>query len=160
MEAIQLKPIGIIHSPFNDLKNMPIQPTGAKGINGEIELYEKYVDGIKDLDGFSHIILLYHFHKANGYSLSVVPFLDKQEHGLFATRAPKRPNPIGLSIVKITRIEENKIFISDVDILNGTPVLDIKPYVPKFDYRKNVRIGWLEKDKINLEETKADDRFI
>ncbi|CAN2041942.1 putative S-adenosyl-L-methionine-binding protein PYRAB06630 [Candidatus Magnetomoraceae bacterium gMMP-15] len=153
------KPIGIIHSPFKELKGMPIQPTGARGTKGTIELYKEYEEGLKDLTGFSHIILLYNFHASEGYSLIVTPFLDKKKHGLFATRAPKRPNSIGLSIVKLDNIEENKLYISDLDILDKTPLLDIKPYVPDFDRRENVRIGWMEKNSHKVVNQKADERF-
>ena len=149
MEEIVYHPIGIIHSPFKDTKGMPIQPIGATGIEGSVILNKEFTEGLKDLEGFSHIILIYHFHLSKGYSLKVKPFLDELTHGVFSTRAPKRPNPLGLSVVELTGIKDNVIFIRDVDIVDGTPVLDIKPCVPEFDF-KNVT-----KAKV----TRADKRF-
>jgi len=157
---IEFQEIGFIHSPHKELTGMPIQPSGAKGIKGLIEIYENFSEGIKDLEGFSHIILLYYFHKSNGFKLTVTPFLDKTPRGLFATRAPKRPNSIGLSIVKLIDIKKNIIHIEDVDILDETPLIDIKPYVPEFDYRSNTTIGWLESYKKNSILKKSDNRFI
>lgn len=153
-------PIGVIRSPHNNLTNMPIQPTAAKGIPGWVELDPAYTEGLKDLDGFSHIILLYHFHGAQGYQLHVTPYLDTVKHGLFASRAPKRPNPIGLSVVKLIGIESNRLEIENVDILDGTPLLDIKPYVPIFDEPTNARYGWLEKAKGDVPTKRSDDRFV
>jgi tRNA-Thr(GGU) m(6)t(6)A37 methyltransferase TsaA len=141
------KPIGIIHSPFNKDEKVPIQPPRAKGIKGTIKLKNKFVDGLKDLDGFSHIILLYHFHLSENYSLSVVPFLDNKPRGVFATRAPRRPNAIGLSVVKLIEIEKKVLFIENVDIVDETPLLDIKPYIREFEDPGELKIGWLE-DKI------------
>ena len=156
---INYQPIGIIHSPFKDIKEMPIQPSGAANIKGRIELLPELVPGLKDLDGFSNIILIYHFHHVQGVDLTVIPFLDLQKRGLFATRAPKRPNPIGLSVVKLTGIEENSLHIENVDILDGTPLLDIKPYVPEFDHFKVERVGWLEKTVEEVRDKRSDDRF-
>ena len=159
MKKIIYKSIGIIHSPFKNIKGMPIQSAGAKGIKGTIELGHEFAAGLKDLEGFSHIILLYHFHLAKGYSLKVKPFLDENIHGVFATRAPRRPNPIGLSVVKLLRVEGCTLHIEEVDILDGTPLLDIKPYVPEFDVKRAKRIGWLSKTVGRVYVTKADDRF-
>jgi tRNA (adenine37-N6)-methyltransferase len=162
MNTIEFDIIGKIHSPFDELEGMPIQPIGATGIKGEIHLNEGLMDGLKDLKGFSHLTLIYHLHKAKGYSLEVKPFLDDEHHGVFATRSPKRPNPIGVSVVKLDSIENNIIHISNVDILNGTPLLDIKPYVPQL-YEgtcKHLKVGWFEKKHKNAENTKSDDRFI
>ena len=156
---IEFKPIGIIHSPFNEPENMPIQPAGAKGIKGTIEIFKEYQDGLKDLEGFSHVILLYHFHRSTGFKLQVIPFMDTKLRGVFATRAPRRPNPIGLSVVELNRIENRLLHIRNVDILDGTPLLDIKPYVPEFDVQKDVRIGWLEKARNRVTTRKSDDRF-
>jgi tRNA-Thr(GGU) m(6)t(6)A37 methyltransferase TsaA len=139
---------------------MPIQPSGAIGVQGKIEVSPEYVDGLADLDGFSHIILLYVFDKVSQIQLTVKPFLDSTHRGVFATRAPTRPNPIGLSIVKLLRVKENTLYIENVDVLHGTPLLDIKPYVPGFDHYPQARIGWLEKIKQKIAETKADDRFL
>jgi tRNA-Thr(GGU) m(6)t(6)A37 methyltransferase TsaA len=159
MKMIRLKPIGIIHSPFRELRGMPIQPAGALGVKGSIEVFEEYRAGLKDLDGFSHVILLYHFHRSQGFDLHVVPFMDSRPRGLFATRAPRRPNPIGLSVVQLERIEGGVLHIRNVDILDGTPLWDIKPYVPEFDIQQKVRTGWLETARKTVSDRKSDDRF-
>ncbi len=156
---IDFQPIGVIHSPFKDVKGMPIQPSGAVGIAGTVEVNPEFVEGLKDLDGFSHIILLYHFHQIDGYKLIVTPFLDTRQHGVFSTRAPRRPNAIGISIVELIDIKENVLEIKNVDILDGTPLIDIKPYVPEFDQYSDVRTGWLEAAKGNVHTKRSDDRF-
>ncbi|MCK9997508.1 MAG: tRNA (N6-threonylcarbamoyladenosine(37)-N6)-methyltransferase TrmO [Candidatus Krumholzibacteria bacterium] len=156
---VELKPIGIIHSPFTALKDMPIQPAGAVGVAGTVEVHEDFRAGLKDLDGFSHIILLYHFHRSEGYRLEVVPFLDNELHGVFATRAPKRPNPIGLSVVRLLGMKNGILEIENVDVLDGTPLLDIKPYVPEFNAVDDVRCGWLDNAKGRVSDHKADHRF-
>ena len=138
---------------------MPIQPAGAAGVKGTVEVFEDFHPGIKDLDGFSHIILLYHFHRSHSFKLQVVPFMDSELRGLFATRAPRRPNPIGLSVVQLDKIEDGVLHIQNVDILDGTPLLDIKPYVPEFDAQREVRAGWLEKARKTVSDRKSDDRF-
>jgi len=158
-QEIIYKPIGIIHSPFRDIVDMPIQTSGAFGIAGTAELFESFQEGLKDLDGFSHIMLLYHFHKVIRHQLLVTPFLDSEPRGVFATRAPKRPNPLGLSVVELVRMEDNILHIQNVDILDGTPLLDIKPYVSEFDHHTVQRIGWLEKFKENVRTKISDDRF-
>jgi tRNA-Thr(GGU) m(6)t(6)A37 methyltransferase TsaA len=156
---IEFEPIGIIHSPFMEIEGMPIQPPGATGVRGTVEVFEDFHPGLKDLDGFSHIILLYHFHISHGFNLHVVPFMDSEPRGLFATRAPKRPNPIGFSVVQLDKIEDGVLHIQDVDVLDGTPLLDIKPYVPEFDTQMEVRTGWLEKVRKTVSSRKSDDRF-
>jgi len=156
---ISYRPIGVIHSPFTDLEGMPIQPTGASGIRGTVEVFPEFAEGLKDLDGFSHITLLYHFHRVQGATLVVTPFMDSQPHGVFATRAPKRPNPIGLSIVRLLGIEQNILRIENVDILDGTPLLDIKPYVPEFDQPPADRVGWLGQAKGRVQSKRSDGRF-
>ncbi|MCX5877591.1 MAG: tRNA (N6-threonylcarbamoyladenosine(37)-N6)-methyltransferase TrmO [Deltaproteobacteria bacterium] len=156
---IVYRPIGIIHTPFKEVENMPIQPSGAAGIYGTVELFPEFAEGLKDLDGFSHLILLYHFHESRGYKLIVTPFLDSEHRGVFATRAPKRPNPIGLSIVRLVRIQGSTLDIENVDILDGTPLLDIKPYVPEFDHQEDCRIGWLEQVQRMVKTKRSDDRF-
>ena len=156
---IELNPIGIIHTPFTSLEGMPIQPAAAAGIRGTIEMLEEYHEGLKDLDGFSHIILLYHFHRSNEFNLHVVPFMDNEPRGLFATRAPRRPNQIGLSVVQLDSIENGVLHIQNVDILDGTPLLDIKPYVPEFDSAADIRTGWLEQARKTVSRRKSDDRF-
>jgi tRNA-Thr(GGU) m(6)t(6)A37 methyltransferase TsaA len=159
MAEIKYKPIGIIHSPFKEPKGTPIQPSGAKGINGTIEIFPDYAEGLKDLEGFSHIILIYHFHLSKMASLKVKPYLDDEAHGVFAVRGPSRPNPIGISTVHLLRIEGTTLSIQDVDIVDGTPLLDIKPYVPEFDRREVQKTGWLEKKVQKLGITKDDGRF-
>jgi len=159
MNKIEFVPVGVIHTPFTDQEGMPIQPAGAEGVQGTIEIYETYVDGLKDLDGFSHIHLLYHLHKSHGYDLQVVPFLDTEVRGLFATRAPRRPNAIGLSTVKLIRVTENIIEIENVDMLDGTPLLDIKPVVPGFAHFENPRFGWVEDAIDDVSHIRSDDRF-
>ena len=156
---ITYKIIGIIHSPHKSIEGIPIQPIGAKGIKAEIELYEQYQEGLKDLEEFSHIIVIYNFHKSKDFILKVKPFLDKETHGVFATRAPKRPNSIGLSVLKLNKIVKNILYVENVDILDGTPIIDIKPYASKFDFVENERNGWLEKiiDRSNVK--KSDNRF-
>ncbi len=156
---ISYRPIGVIHSPFKHIENMPIQPTAAVGIRGTVEVFAEFVNGLKDLDGFSHVILLYHFHRAGKARLIVTPFLDTVPRGVFATRAPSRPNPIGLSVVRLLSVEENLLCIENVDIVDGTPLLDIKPHVSKFDHYEVERIGWLASARKKVEETRADSRF-
>ncbi|MGA1790047.1 MAG: tRNA (N6-threonylcarbamoyladenosine(37)-N6)-methyltransferase TrmO [bacterium] len=159
MKKIIYRPIGIIHSPFREPSGTPIQAAGAKGIDGRIEIFPEYVEGLKDLEGFSHIFLIYHFHLCHKPSLTVRPFLDKSPHGVFSTRAPARPNPIGLSVVRLIRVDGNMLFIQDLDIIDGTFLLDIKPYVPEFDERKRERIGWLEENIHRLNGMQDDGRF-
>jgi tRNA-Thr(GGU) m(6)t(6)A37 methyltransferase TsaA len=156
---LTLSPIGIIRTPFAEIKGTPVQPSASRGTIGRIELNEDLVAGLSDLDGFSHLILIYHFDRSSGYNLEVLPFMDTQPRGLFATRAPKRPNPIGLSVVKLLRIEGSVLHIENIDVLDGTPLLDIKPYVPQLDQAPEVRIGWMT-DKLDLAAVAtADERF-
>jgi tRNA-Thr(GGU) m(6)t(6)A37 methyltransferase TsaA len=157
---IAYKPIGVIHSPFKTSHGTPIQPKGAKGVRGEVIVKEEYKEGLKDLDGFSHIILIYHFHLTAGYSLIVKPYMDDKPHGVFATRAPKRPNAIGISVVKLLKIKDNILEIEDVDVVDGTPLLDIKPYVPDFDIREVEKFGWLQDVIHKLPEKRDDGRFL
>lgn len=159
MKEILYRPIGTIYSPFKDIKGMPIQPTGALDIAGTVEIQPSYVDGLKDIEGFSHIILIYHLHLSKRYSLRIKPFLDNHLHGVFSTRAPNRPNPIGISVVRLVKVEGCTLHIVDVDIVDGTPLLDIKPYVPEFDARKVKRKGWLSKRADKVHNKKADERF-
>jgi tRNA-Thr(GGU) m(6)t(6)A37 methyltransferase TsaA len=160
MESIIINPIGIIHTPYTDIKNMPIQPIAAEGMKGYIELLPEYLRGLKDLEGFSHLTLVYRFHKITDYSLEVIPFMDDKLRGIFATKAPKRPNAIGISTVKLISIDRNKINIEQVDMLDGTPLIDIKPFYPRYDNRENVKIGWLEKNKdLHLDKLRSDERF-
>jgi tRNA-Thr(GGU) m(6)t(6)A37 methyltransferase TsaA len=138
-----MRPIGIIHSPFTEKDKTPFQASRSQAV-GVVEIYPEFADGLKDIEALSHIYLLYVFHESSGYALQIKPFLDNQEHGLFATRYPCRPNPIGLSIVKLLSRKENTLTIEGIDTLDGTPLLDIKPYVPDFDLRTEVRVGWYE----------------
>jgi tRNA-Thr(GGU) m(6)t(6)A37 methyltransferase TsaA len=136
-----MKPIGVIHSPFVDKAQTPIQANRSTAI-GQVEVFPEYAPGLQDLEGFSHVYLLYAFHMSEGFKLKVRPFLDDEEHGLFATRHPCRPNPIGLSVVRLLTCRGNVLEIEGVDVLDGTPLLDIKPYVPDFDVRTDVKTGW------------------
>ena len=156
---ITYTPIGVIHSPFHDIHGMPIQPASETSAPGSIDLLPEYLPGLKDLQGFSHIILIYHLHQSNHYSLLVTPFLDSKEHGVFATRAPRRPNSIGLSVVRLLKIEGTTLYVDDLDTLDGTPLLDIKPYVPTFDTPTEFRLGWLKDVKSQVKTTRSDRRF-
>lgn len=140
---IEFRPIGVIHTPWINKKDAPIQPRRAGGAEGVVEVYPDFAEGLSDLDGFSHICLIFHFHKSEGYELKVKPFLDTVKRGLFACRAPRRPNQIGLSIVRLERVEGNMVYVRDVDMLDGTPLLDIKPFVEEFDAREKIKTGWL-----------------
>ena len=159
MNEIKYKPIGVIHSPFKEPKGTPIQPAGAKGIDGTVEVFPEYAEGLKDIEGFSHLILIYHFHLSQWSPLKVKPYMDNEAHGVFAMRGPSRPNPIGISVVRLLRVEENILYIKDVDIVDGTPLLDIIPYVPEFDIREAEKTGWLEKNVHKLPASKDDGRF-
>jgi len=156
---ITYQPIGIIHSPFSDLAQMPIQPTARVSAPGTADVFLEFAQGLKDLEGFSHIILLYHLHEVRRTALTVTPFLSSEPKGIFATRAPIRPNPIGLSIVKLLKLDGTRLHLANLDILDGTPLLDIKPYVPEFDRPSRVRIGWLKHAKRSANNTRSDDRF-
>jgi tRNA-Thr(GGU) m(6)t(6)A37 methyltransferase TsaA len=138
-----MQSIGVIHSPFKEKDKTPIQASRSQAI-GLVEIFPEFADGLKDIEALSHIYLLYAFHESSGYDLQVKPFLDDQKHGVFATRYPYRPNPIGLSIVKLISRMENTLTVEGIDTLDGTPLLDIKPYVPDFDLRTDVRTGWYE----------------
>jgi tRNA-Thr(GGU) m(6)t(6)A37 methyltransferase TsaA len=145
MNKIDIKSIGVIHSPYNDLKDIPIQGKLNDKVEGWVELDDKYCDGLYDLEKFSHAILIYYFHKSNRTDIKAKPFLENKIHGIFAIRSPNRPNHIGMTIVKIKRIENNKLYFTHVDMINETPLLDIKPYVEYFDSQKNTISGWIEK---------------
>lgn len=159
MNDINYNPIGMVYSPFKKPSGTPIQAAAAWGSKGSVEVYPQYSAGLDDLDGFSHIILIYHFHLASSKGLKVKPFLDNKEHGVFATRGPARPNPIGLSVVRLLKIEGNILRVQDIDILNNTPLLDIKPYLPEFDSRKADKIGWLATKVDQMATTVDDGRF-
>lgn len=137
--------IGVIHSPYKKNENIPIQGRFKDNVEAWVDLKEKYVMGLKDLDKFSHVILLYYFHKSKEEKIQGKPFLENDTHGIFAIRSPNRPNHIGMSIVKINHIKDNKLYFTKVDMIDGTPLLDIKPYVKYFDNQEDVISGWLEK---------------
>ena len=141
-DTIIYQPVGIVYSGHTDPEKTPIQPVFAEGFSGQVEIFKEYEKGLKDIEGFSHIIIFYHFHMTKARKLLVKPFLENAEHGVFATRSPCRPNPIGISLVRLVKRVDNILMIDDVDILDSTPVLDIKPYVSRFDSRDNVRSGW------------------
>jgi tRNA-Thr(GGU) m(6)t(6)A37 methyltransferase TsaA len=145
MNQITIQPIGVIHSPYEEAKGVPIQGTFDDKVEAWVELKDEYAAGLKDLDGFSHAILIYHFHKSQRAEMEGRPFLEKDKHGIFAIRSPHRPNHIGLSVVKIKSIEGNRMVFTEVDVLDGTPLLDIKPYVKYFDNRDDAVSGWLDK---------------
>ena len=155
--VLTVKPIGLIHSPFSRSDGAPIQPVFAEGYEGTVEVYNEFEDALLDLEGFERIWLLYWFDRASEFQSKVKPYMNDRWHGLFATRAPSRPNPIGLSCVKLLSVKANIIHISELDILDGTPLLDIKPYIGKFDCFKVKRNGWLDTaEKGNI---KSDNRF-
>ena len=143
MERVIYQPIGIIRTKFTKKEDTPIQGIFAQDARGEVEVFPEYTEGLKDIDGFSHLILIYHFHLSEGYSLVAKPFLSDEEKGVFSIRHFKRPNPIGLSIVRLDQVKGNILEISEVDIIDGTPLLDIKPYVDQFDSRAEVKSGWV-----------------
>ncbi|MFN8446830.1 MAG: tRNA (N6-threonylcarbamoyladenosine(37)-N6)-methyltransferase TrmO [Caldilineaceae bacterium] len=159
LDPIQYTPIGIVHSPFQEEEGMPIQSIVAEDVVGSVEVDPAYAEGLQDIAGFSHLFLLCHLHRASRRALVVTPCLDEQPHGVFATRSPKRPNPIGLSIVQLLRVEGCLLHVAGLDLLDGTPVLDIKPYIPRFDSRETEQIGWFATRLHHLHKVRADGRF-
>ena len=159
MNSVTITPIGVIRTPFTTLEDMPIQPTGARDVLGEIRLNDEYAEGLRDLDGFSHIHLLYHFHKSVGYDLTLVPFMDSVPRGLFSTRAPKRPCMIGMSVVRLEAVDGTVLRVRGIDVLDRTPLLDIKPFVTMFDVVDADRFGWLDENAAKAETLKSDRRF-
>jgi tRNA-Thr(GGU) m(6)t(6)A37 methyltransferase TsaA len=155
-----MKAIGTIHTPFDKLEDMPIQPKGAAEVIGTIELEEQYTEGLADLKGFSHIYLLYQFHMAQRTALTVTPFMDTTPRGVFATRSPLRPNHIGISIVKLIGVENNIVTVQAIDILNGSPLLDIKPYIAAFDAVQQSRSGWMKSSEDEVADKRSDLRFV
>jgi tRNA-Thr(GGU) m(6)t(6)A37 methyltransferase TsaA len=154
--AILYTPIGVIHSEHVAAEQTPIQPAYAKGCKGRAEIFPEFVQGLQDLDGFSHLYLIYHFDRAGSFKLRVKPFMEDVERGIFATRSPRRPNPIGLSVVELVRREGAMLHLDGVDILDGTPLLDIKPYTAKFDHVKTTRNGW--QDEVDEETARQRGR--
>ena len=151
--------IGVIHSPFQQREGMPIQPAGAGGVRGAVEVFEEFRAGLADLEGFSHIIVLYHFHRSEGFDLEVAPFMDSQTRGVFSTRAPRRPNGIGISVLRLLAVQDGVLEVENIDVLDGTPLLDIKPFVPQFDAASDVRTGWVESSSGGVSDRKSDGRF-
>ncbi len=161
MKSISYQPIGILRTQYTQSGQMPIQASLAQNsMMAVAEINETYLEGLTDLDGFSHIILVYHFHKAHAPALIQKPFLDQESHGIFAIRSPHRPNPIGISVVELVKVEGNRIYFNHADMLDETPLLDIKPFVPAFDHRDASRCGWLDKVFPNeiqgIEQTGSD----
>ena len=155
---ISITPIGIVHSPFEGPEGMPIQAAFSDAV-GTLEIHAEYVDGLRDIAGFDYLILLYHFHLANKESLRVTPFLDDEPRGVFATRAPTRANRIGMSVVRLLKVTGNVLEIGNLDIVSGTPVIDVKPYVPAFDSRTGCRVGWFAGKLDRAATVQADDRM-
>jgi tRNA (adenine37-N6)-methyltransferase len=142
MEVV-FRPIGLIHTRFGEQNGTPIQAAMANDEQGSIEIFPEFQEGLSGLEQFSHLIVLYHLHQIKSWAVRVKPYLDEQEHGLFATRSPKRPNPIGISVVRLDRIAGGTLHFHGADMLDGTPVLDLKPYVPAFDHHPADRVGWI-----------------
>ena len=159
LEAITYRPVGVVRSPFTRFDGMPLQSVAAKETSGRVEVRAELQPGLRDLDGFSHLHLITHLHRGRPGELEVVPFLDDTVRGIFATRSPRHPNPIGISIVRLVAVTGSTLEILGVDLLDGTPVLDIKPYVPMFDCVAAERTGWLERSAERVHDVKADPRF-
>ena len=157
-ETVTLRPIGVIASPFSSTQGMPIQTVAAAEVEGRLDVFPEFAAGLRDIEGFEYLIVLTHLHQAVE-KLEVVPFMDTQSHGVFATRAPARPNRMGLSIVRLLRVEGASLHFAGNDMLDGTPVLDIKPYVPELDVRQTERIGWFQQGLQRLPTTRSDDRM-
>ncbi len=158
---IPIHPIGTVRTPFKQLEEMPIQPKGAAEALGQLVIDDAYKIGLKDLDGFSHLYLIYHFHKAARTELTVTPFMDTQPRGVFATRSPLRPSHIGISITELVAVEDNIVTVKGIDLLDGTPLLDIKPLIPQFDAIKGaVKTGWMKKTDTEVTEASSDGRFV
>jgi tRNA-Thr(GGU) m(6)t(6)A37 methyltransferase TsaA len=159
LNNIKFRAIGVIYTPWQSRKNIPVQPIGGIGVKGKIVMESEFIPYLKDVDGFSHLILLYFMHLVNMHNAQVIPFLDNVPRGLFSTRAPNRPNPIGLSIVRLIKIEKNILHIQDLDMVDGTPLLDIKPYIPAVDSVQTENIGWLRNKVKNFQIKRSDARF-
>jgi tRNA-Thr(GGU) m(6)t(6)A37 methyltransferase TsaA len=161
MNPIIIEPIGIIYTPHRKIEGMPVQPSGAAGFTGKAVLKKEYADGLADLEEFSHVTLVYHFHQTQGYLLRLIPFMDVKPHGVFATRAPKRPNHIGLSTVRVLSVEDGAIVFDGADMLDGTPLIDVKPYYPSYDSPANTKSGWLENAAhAHCSAVRSDNRFV
>ncbi|MEF8825172.1 MAG: tRNA (N6-threonylcarbamoyladenosine(37)-N6)-methyltransferase TrmO [Halapricum sp.] len=160
-DTFSYESIGVIRTPFESPEGMPIQPIGADSVTGTVEIEASYADGLADLAEFSHCILLYHFHASDDDApLRVEPFLDDERRGVFSTRSPQRPNSIGLSVVAIESVTEKELTVSGIDVVDGTPLLDIKPFVPDFDIPSEVQTGWLDASESTIRSEQADKRFL
>ena len=162
-DTICMKAVGIIHSPFKDPVNMPVQPKGGINLNAKIEIFPEYAEGLDDLSEFSHIYLIYHFHKTASHKIKVMPFNEKENvhRGVFATRTPVHPNSIGLSVVELVEVSGNTVTIRGVDVLDGTPLLDIKPYIENFDkIEGETRSGWMRSSLEEVSVKRSDGRFV
>ena len=159
-QNFSFKSIGILHTPFKTKEGIPIQGVFDPDARGRAEVFKEYEPGLQDIEGFSHLILIYVFHRSTGYDLVCRPYMEDQVRGLFAIRAPRRPNPIGFSVVRQERREGNVLYLAEMDVMDGTPLLDIKPFVPRFDHREGARVGWMEErfKKGHLRKV-SDDRF-
>ncbi|MEW5734420.1 MAG: tRNA (N6-threonylcarbamoyladenosine(37)-N6)-methyltransferase TrmO [Thermodesulfobacteriota bacterium] len=157
--TIDLHPIGVIRSPYQEPSRTPIQPVAARNTAGTVEVFPEFAEGLRDLEGFSHVMLLYYFHRSRKCSLLVTPYLDDEARGVFATRAPSRPNAIGVSIVRLVSVEGNTLAVKDLDVLDGTPLLDIKPHVEGFHVHGKQRLGWLGPRMAAARGKKGDERF-
>lgn len=152
--------IGVIRTPFTELQGMPIQPAGAGDVQGEVIIHPELKEGLRDLEGFSHIYLIYDLHKVKQIQLTVIPFMDTVPHGVFATRSPVRPAHLGLSIVELLAVVDNCLTVRGVDMLDESPLVDIKPYIPAFDCPTNVRVGWMTSTRTEVSHKRSDHRFI
>ncbi|MCI0497991.1 MAG: tRNA (N6-threonylcarbamoyladenosine(37)-N6)-methyltransferase TrmO [Thermoplasmata archaeon] len=159
MDEVTFRPIGIVRTPYTDVEGVPIQPRREDGARGTVEVLPEFEGGLRDLDGFSHVILVYHFHRSGRYRLRTRTFLDDTPRGVFATRSPSRPNGIGISVVRLLGVDGRRLEIEGMDILDGTPLLDIKPYIPRTDAVQAERIGWLEGIDEGFRTKVADGRF-
>jgi len=157
---MEIAPIGTLYTPHTELSSMPIQPKGATEVQGRAVLLPEYAEGLADLSGFSHIYLIYHFHKATRTELTVVPFMDTHPRGVFSTRSPLRPTHLGLSIVRVTRVDGATVHFTGADMLDGTPLMDIKPYIRNFDHVKESTSGWMTADEKTVSDKRSDDRFV
>jgi tRNA-Thr(GGU) m(6)t(6)A37 methyltransferase TsaA len=154
------RPIGLLTTPYHSKSGVPIQGIFDPESEGQASIFEEYEDGLQDIEGFSHLIMIYVFHRSQGYELVCRPYMEDSLHGVFTIRAPRRPNPIGFSVVRLRKREGRVLYLSEVDMLDGTPILDIKPFCPKFDHRKDVRVGWMENTFRDSGHRKiSDDRF-
>jgi tRNA (adenine37-N6)-methyltransferase len=154
---VKLQPIGIIHSPFSEAAGTPIQTIYGEDVEGKVELHASFAPALDDIEGFDRLWLIYWMDRTGPYKAKVIPYRDTVEHGIFATRSPNRPNAIGMSLVRLLRREGSSLLVADMDILDGTPLLDIKPYVPEFDCHADSKAGWFE--KAGVDRRIADARF-